>query len=207
MQVFLDDRPIEIERPTIAAALVAARDEAERAGRVIVEIKADGAPIDDALLDAPPDEPTGTGELRMVSAEPRSLVRVTLLEAADQLERLRAKQIGASELIQSGKTSEALGSLDEIVGTWGAVRQAVDTGATLLGFDLNALEVETGGGRVPATGPIDALARALDELRRTLSESDWSSLGDVLAYDLNDQIDQWGALLRSFADAIGAAEG
>lgn len=202
MRVYLDGEPLQSEPTTFAEALRGAVAAAESRGRIVVEATLDGQPVTDAMLDSPP-EGMLAGELRCTTAEPRSLVRVTLLDAADALETTRSLQQHSADLVQTGKTIDALPPLGEAVATWQAVRDAVERGATLLAIPLADVRIAVGGETFGPEELIAQLSDRLQELRRALAGEDWSAVGDVLAYDMAEQVDRWKALLTELAERAG----
>ncbi len=199
MQVFLDDSPLP-NQPTLAAALKAAADLAARSGRLIVEASLDGQTIPDAVLESPATAPAGN-LLRLVSVNPRLLVRLTLQDAADALDAAAADQRRCADLIQSGKVDESLAPLTTAVETWQVVREAVEKGAAILHMPLDTL---TSGTADPDRLPdlITALTSRLEEIKRSLTAQDWSGLADVMAYDMAEQAQRWKELLIGLAAAI-----
>ena len=196
MRAFLDDVELSPERGTVAGAIEAGRVQAEGAGRVVIEVLADGASLSGAALEAPSDEAGAVAEVRMVSADPAALVRETLLDTADALEASRAEHASAAEAIQSGEGGAALRSVGELLEVWQAARRAIDQGSALLGVDL------TGGGE-PARGLIDGLAAELEALRVAVTTQDWSTVADVVGYDLEPRAEAWVTLLREAAGRVG----
>jgi hypothetical protein len=201
MDVYLDDRPLK-PQTTLAAALRSGVDEAARSGRVIVEVMLDGEAMADSLLDDPPEEPVGT-EVRLTSVEPRALVRVTLLDAAEALEKAAKDQGKSAELIQIGKIEEGMAPLSAALETWQVVREAVEKAAGLVHLPLEEMEFP-GGARGPdrLLELIAGLTRKLEEVKRTLGVQDWSGLADVLAYDLTEEAQRWTAMLRALAEGL-----
>lgn len=201
MRVTLDDRPLP-DQPTLAAALKLATEHAQKAGRIVVEAYLDGAAVPDSVLASPLLAPGGS-DLRLVSVNPKTLVRVTLADAADALDAAAEDQRHSAELIQSGKLDESLRPLSTAIQTWQAVRDAVEKGAQVLELPLDTIAAP---GADAATLPalIADLTARLEEVRRALAAQDWSGLADVLAYDLADQAERWKALLSSLAATIKA---
>jgi hypothetical protein len=203
MNVLLDGRPLHLPEPrTLASAIRIASAEAEQRGRVVVEVQIDGAPAPDELLEDPPEAPVGS-EVRLMSVEPRSLVRVTLMDAVDALEAARERQGRSAELIQIGKLDEALAPLSEAIETWQTVRDAVEKSAAMLGMDLRELGAAEGDSSIDEL--VATLAARLNEIRRTLAGEDWSALADVLAYDMGEQTDRWKTALAAAADGLRPA--
>ncbi len=205
MHVLLDGEEIRIEKPTIAAALEAAKRAAEGRKRVVIEASMDGKPIADAWLECPPCEPRPGAEIRFVSADPLSLVRVTFLEIAEELKGAIGHQEAAAKAVQTGRLDEAMPRVSAALGVWQNVREGVINGATLLGMDLGTMPARTpGGGAEETVGQhIESLAKALGELKRAIGASDWPGVADVLAYDLGDQAKSWQVVMNALADEVG----
>lgn len=198
MRVYLDDHEMGVAASSLAEALRAAVAAAGARGRVIIELKADGSPVGDDDL-ARADEPTSFQELRLVSADAKKLVRVSLLDAADTLEAAKRHQNRAAELIQSGELQPALDELREALSIWQLVRGAVDKGAELLSLRLDELVLEDGTRVGDHTG---GLKSSLALVKESLERQDWPALSDALAYDMGGRVVTWQGLLRSLADSI-----
>lgn len=205
MHVLLDGEEIKVERPTIAAALEAAKREAERRKRVVIEASMDGSPIADAWLESPPTEPRPGAEVRFVSADPLSLVRVTFLEIAEELRSAISHQEAAAAAVQTGRLDEAMPRVSAALGVWQNVREGVLNGASLLGMDLGVMQAPATAGQAGQTvgEHIDGLAKALTELKRAIGAADWPGVADVLAYDLGDQAKRWQVVMNALADEVG----
>jgi hypothetical protein len=202
MQVLLDGEIIVVNRATLAAALEAGRAAAERRRRVVVEARLDGRPLSNEELASPPREELGHdgAVIEFVSAEPRALVRVTLLELVPMLDEARQRQEQAAASITAGKLQEGLEKLGSAFEVWNAVQRAVSDGIELLGMDAGQVEVLIDGESVAVEGYIQGLSSALSEVKRALKAQDLSGLTDVLLYDLRDQAERWQELLRALAE-------
>jgi hypothetical protein len=200
VRAYLDDQPLAIERPTLAAALSAAVAQAGSRGRIVVEAITGGARIPDETLQAPPEDELA-GDVRFVSVEPRALVRVTLMDAADALDQAKANQLACARLIQSGEVEQSLEPLGRAIETWRAVRDALERSTETLG---DRPESTTGPG--PGVDELAALVQSLwtrlEEVRRSLSAQDWSALADALSYEMSDQVEQWKTTLRTMAENL-----
>lgn len=216
MQVFLDDQKLDVAAPpapTLARALAAARDLAERQGRVIVEATHDGMPIaTEHLEEASPTSGGSTsssvafhGEVRFVSAEPRSLVKVTWQDVAEALRRTEADQTKAAELLHMGKLEEAMEYLGASLGVWENVRQAVLNGAALVGLDLETVVIDQHHPDKPSmtvAERVGGLVEHLQNVKRAIQAQDWSSLADTLEYELCEESRLWQRVLTQMAGAI-----
>jgi hypothetical protein len=200
MKVLLDGQEIATERPTLAAAVDAARVAAGGRGRVIVEVAVDGRAVDDSELEDPRLRPDA--EVRLTSADPSMLVHVTLLEVADAIEAAAADQLEAARLIQIGRLDEAMSRLSAVLGAWEGVNRAVSHGAALLGLD--AAELCVGDPPAPISGAVAELSAQLAQIKRCLEHRDWVGLSDVLAYDMEDSPRRWRDLLTALAYDVRA---
>lgn len=206
MRVFLDDKPLDQAGASLATAIRAAGDAAERAGRVVIEVKFNGAPVDGPTLDHPPTTPAAdTDEVRFITTDPRALVATSLQDAADLLAGVRQAQRQAAAALHGAKYDDAMAGLSQSVEAWDTVRRVVDGSAALLRLDLSAVRTPDGtpgGTPRPVTESIAALAALLDRLRSALATQDWSALGDVLEFDLDEQAERWDTVLRSLAGFV-----
>lgn len=201
MQVLLDDQPLPIDRPTLAAALRTAQEAARLRGRIIVEAFADGTQISDELLSRPSDEPVNINKLAMRSAEPRALVSFTLIDAAEALTHVAEDHDRVGRDIQAGKTEQALGKLGESIATWQAVCDILNKGATLLHLDLDAVTLPDGD-PTPLSGRFTSMLERLGSIRTALETQDFSALSDILLYDMAPLARQWSETLRLIAEMV-----
>lgn len=203
MRVYLDEKPLAVPGDSLATAIRAAGDEAERAGRVVIEVKLDGRLLDDAALDAAPTVNVATAsEVRFTSTDPGALAHSSLMDAADLLEGVRPEQRAAAAAMAAGDFETAMAGLGRSIEVWDTVRRVVDGTAALLRWNLAEVMVPDatpGGAPVAAAALIDRLAALLDRVRAALSGQDWSALGDALEFDLDGEAETWGQALRGLA--------
>ncbi len=202
MQLWIDD--IEIESPdSLEAAFEIAREQTEKNGRLIIDILADGQPIKDELIDDMPNDSAGISQLRMSTTDARSFIIDILKSAQESLQITEADQQSATELIHAGNFKDAIATLSAIIEGWHAVREVIDQTADLSDLDVNTLSiVDAKGNTTNGEQCIESLTKALEELRSSIQQQDWSSLADAIEYDLNDQINLWNALLNTMIENI-----
>lgn len=203
LRVYIDDQEVQPPLPTLRAAIDEARQRAENAGRLVIEVHADGAPISNELLTSPPDDTASVDELRFVTTEPGPFIRVTLLDAADSLRQVKADQDKAAEALQAGNIDHAFVALQGVLNGWAIVREVVEKSGTLAGFDPAEVRLPSGE---PGKVLIDGLAGRLGELRDSLSNQDWSGLSDLLAYELDGHCERWAQFLQALADKAHPAD-
>lgn len=200
MQVFLDNEPLSVNRPTLKSAFGAAIDLAQGRGRVIVEVVADGRPVAGPLLADPPDDPLEGDELRFTSVEPWSMVYEIMHESAEALESASEHQRRASEHILDAKLDEAREDIEAAMGVWQQVITAIQRSGQLLDIDIESLKV--GDPPIALGERVKGLARLLTTLTQGVKGEDWSSIGDLLAYELEEESENWREIVVSLAKAV-----
>lgn len=203
MKVIVDSLVLTDAAGSVADALSAARLDAQRRGRVVVEAILDGQTLPDGALSDPSSALSPAKELRFVTADPAELVGSTLRGVASLIGDLKADQSAAASMLMEGKVSEAMDRLHSALRAWQTIRDAVMDGTTLLGLKTEAISVP---GKDATEGPLSerirSLADCLHEVKRSIGAEDWSGLSDVLGYDMQDQADVWEASLSGLADKV-----
>lgn len=200
MKVFLDGEELAIEQLTLKGALSAGLCVCEERGRIIVEVWADDALAPEADLAEPPETSPYAEEIRLISAEPRSLVRTVLLDVSEALSFTRQTQRQAADHLQVGENVAALNEIGDALRTWETVRRAVEEGCALLKApgDLSQESLLN-------AALICDLVEKLTALKEALTNEDWPLLADLLAYDLDEHIERWQDELRRMSDVIAAS--
>lgn len=183
MRVYLDGKLIDDSGSTLDRAIEAAR--AHAGTRMLVQALADGKPVPAADLDSPPPLSPYASELAFASADPSGLLSDVMHDAADLLEEVKARQRATAELLQAGKVDEAVAGIGEILETWRTVKEAI-----VLSLRAEGTHRYHGGSQEELSPTIEGLASALGEIKRAMSAQDWASLGDCLAYEMQDHAER-----------------
>lgn len=200
MNVFLDGERVPGAHTDLATAMSASRSIAESRGRILIEVKADGKAIPDSILESPAAAShTSYNELHFQTAEPRQLVRTTLLGAVDLLEDIRAGQSAAAEFFQTGDSGQAFEHLQNVLTNWQIVQSVVTSGSQLLHLSLTDPSL---GGGVSFDQLGASLSKEMTAVRSSLAAQDHSAVADSLAFDLSKNVDAWIAGLRAMAAKI-----
>lgn len=202
MTVFLDDQPLAVARPTLAAVIDAGRLAAQARGRVVIEVQRDGRSVDGSELDNPPETPEPGAEFRLLTAEPHALVRTTFMDVADMLPPAADLLARAAVGLQTGRIQDACADLAEAVNTFETVRAVIQQGPGLLGVGADELLAPAGGS--PVSEQVTVLTSHLEALKTALAAQDWSTLADVLEGDLSDDARAWAEILGRLAEAVRA---
>lgn len=196
MQIWIDNTHIS-EAQDINHAIDQARIHAESNGRLIVDILVDGQPAPDEFYGETPETLGPIQELRFTTADTQSMVNESIETAIDSIELLKADQAQGAQQIRSGELGDAMESLRAVLEGWQAIRDMADQIAQITNIDIRTLQV----GGEPGSQIIESLSTALSEVRETLQNEDWSSLGDVIEYDLEALATKWSALLNALIES------
>lgn len=199
MRIYLDDELIDDTGTTLGKALEAASTKAGE--RLLIGVVADGEPVSDEQLADPPLTEPFAGELRFTSADPVSLVRVTLLEAADQLAASKEKQAAIAQQIQLGELSRAMPELSGVLDVWQQVEQCITLARQVNGIELGHVNGEDTFEQLASD-----LTTRLGEIRDAINARDLAGLADILAYDMDSQADAWTSVLRDLAEGCRASK-
>jgi hypothetical protein len=209
MKAFLDDQPIELASASLADAVRRGAAMAEIKGRIVIQAEADGAAISDERLASLPDDSGGVSELRMRTADPSSMVRVALMDAAEMLDRVGTHQEAGAKRLHAGDIGGAMEEVSAAVGVWQLVRDVFEKSCAVLRLDPEQMELavhERSGGpdlrSVRVSEKTAELAATLGRLKESLEAQDWSALADTLEYDLGEQAKDWVTLLRLLSDQL-----
>jgi len=203
MSVFVDDQPTALAEPTLDALLAAARQHLDGSGRVVVEVMIEGEALSGEALEQPEQVTTEGKEVRLYTADPRRLAVETLGQVRARLEDAGQIHEDAAEHLQQDQPKEGMQKVAQVVEIWMQTQQAVQHSATLLGFDLDSLEVEG----VTMSELTNNLAEQLRGLKDMLNEGDTVALADALAYEWPETVQRWTALVQALIDRIEARPG
>lgn len=197
MQIWIDNTQLN-DAPDLNAALDLAREHSESAGRLIVDILVDGQPAPDSIFEEDPKAHASISEMRFTTADIKALIVESAQTAIDSIQLLKSDQDAGVGQIRSGEIADSMETMRSIMEGWQAVRDIVDQIAQLADIDIPGLTVGTDTG----AQIVQSLSDALSEVRETLQMEDWSSLGDVIEYDLSEQAAKWSSLLGALIQRV-----
>jgi len=198
MTVYLDDQKVQLEGSNLGAVLVAAKNDLDPAGRIVVEVQLDGQSLIGDDLANKQDHAVEGCELRLYSADPKQLGIAALEQVRAALDEAREHQSQAAELLQQDRSADAMEGITEAFDIWRHVQQAVMQSAALVGLSLEELEFE---GK-PFADLTEALITQLKDLREVLESHDMVALADVLAYEWPQTVDAWQAMIGKIVSSI-----
>lgn len=192
MNIWIDEHQIT-DAPDLDTALEQARVHAESQGRLIVDILVDGEPATDAFFDEDSASLPPINELRFTTANTTDMVNETLQTTVESIELLKADQAAGVQQLREGNIADSMESMRAIMEGWQAIRDIVDQIAQITNIDIFKLQA----GDKTGSELVESLSKSLAEVRETLNTEDWSSLGDIIEYDLTELADQWSTLLEA----------
>lgn len=204
MNVLLDDTPIEVEAPTLAAAMSAGVEIAQRTGRAVIEVLVDGQVVrGDSLVDAS-TSPIPGSRVELFTADPVQLVSQSLLDASAALESTRSAHSDIASRLQAGSdTAQALNDLSGTLSVWQGVQDVLVRGYALLGRDPASLELPDDLAEGRDVGAlVTELGTRLREVRRSLEDHDLAALADTIGYELEPLAGVWAGVLGHAAAAV-----
>jgi hypothetical protein len=197
MQIWIDSTQLA-DSSSIEEAFELARKHAEETGRLIIDIQADGQPIDDSLLDNPPTDSAGIEEIRLTTTDFNAFLTETVESAKEALALTQEDQNTAADLLRSGELEQAMTTIGAVLAGWQAVRDVFAQTAALADIDVDTITADSKTGSQCA----ESLSVALKEVRSALETQDWSSLGDAIDCDLDDQATLWNLLLDNTIERV-----
>lgn len=193
MRVLLDGRPIRVEGSSLGTALEAIARAST--GRLVVDLRADGEPVPSVHLSNPPATDPYAQELHATTTDVQSAMTDALLAAAEALERADSLHGSAAVLLQQGRVPDALRDLSQALNTWEEVRRTIELTSDPRDAGGSAFAV----GPEPVADVLASLSIRLSEIRSSMRSRDWSTLADVLAYDMPPESARCGRWLRHAA--------
>lgn len=203
MNVLLDDSPIDVEAPTLAAAMAAGVELAQGRGRAVIEVLVDGQAVrGDDLVDAS-TRPIPGARVELFTADPVELVSQSLRDASAALEASRAAHSEIAGRLQAGTdTAEALSDLSGTLSVWQGVQDVLARGYALLGMDPSGLDLSALGAGKDVGTLLTELGERLREVRRSLEDHDLAALADTIGYELEPLAGVWASVLGHAAAAV-----
>jgi hypothetical protein len=184
MKVYLDGTPLTDPGETLGQVLDAARGSAGE--RLIVEVLADGTPVPAEHIRTPPPDAPYASEMHLTTADPGMMLRFTMQEVADALDRSAAAHEQTAELLQQGDTVNAMQHMGALLEVWGQLTHTV-----------NIVRELTEGSDIAPDAEVAQLNTHLQQLKEALTSEDLSGLADVLAYDMPPLAQAWATRLRT----------
>jgi hypothetical protein len=202
MPVTVDDSPLRAEElglRTVGQVLA----HLQREKRLVVHVLIDGLEPDLRRLGDVRKSPLKDHHVFIETADPREMAMDVLKQVESQLGEADRIKNEAAKLLQSNQNVRAMEKLSGCLTTWQHAQESLLSTARLLKIDLDQILI---GGR-PLTELVVQFAEQLKQIRTSLENRDFVTLGDVLIYETEQTSSQWRLALEELRRMIGAGPG
>ncbi|MGD0140757.1 MAG: hypothetical protein ABSD28_17965 [Tepidisphaeraceae bacterium] len=202
MPVTVDDSPLRAEElglRTVGQVLA----HLQREKRLVVHVLIDGLEPDLRRLGDVRKSPLKDHHVFIETADPREMAMDVLKQVESQLGEADRIKSEAAKLLQSNQNVRAMEKLSGCLTTWQHAQESLLSTARLLKIDLDQILI---GGR-PLTELVVQFAEQLKQIRTSLENRDFVTLGDVLIYETEQTSSQWRLALEELRRMIGAGPG
>ena len=186
MSVIIDREPLavrELGLQTVGQVLAhVARD-----NRLVVQVLIDGQEPDIEQIGSVRSTPIDGRTIFIETANSGELAKSVLDEVVSQLTAAERSKQQAADLLQQNQTSKALCELGVCIRTWQHAQQCIEKVLELLRVDPGNVIVA----KVPLAQCLENFSFQLRQIKSSLEQRDFVSLGDTLQYETSDTTQSW----------------
>ena len=197
MSVTVDHRPLAAENlglKTLGQVLA----HLQKDNRLVVHVLIDGEEPDLDHLPAVKQSPVSGHTVFIETADPRQMAIEVLDEveaALDEADRLKNE---SADLLQRNQNAPAMEKLAGCFTTWQHAQESVLKTAQLLRIDLAHIRA----GNVTMQALFEEFSRQLKQIRVSLENRDFVTLGDLLLYETTETSAQWRSAIVAMKATI-----
>jgi hypothetical protein len=197
MSVTVDHRPLAAENlglKTLGQVLA----HLQKDNRLVVHVLIDGEEPDLDHLPQMKQKPVSGHTVFIETADPRQMALEVLDEvgaALDEADRLKTE---AADLLQRNQNAPAMEKLAGCFTTWQHAQESVLKTAQLLRIDLAKVRA----GETTMQQLFEEFSRQLRQIRTSLENRDFVTLGDLLLYETTETSAQWRSAIAAMKTAI-----
>jgi hypothetical protein len=197
MSVTIDHEALPVESlglKTVGQVLAhVARD-----NRLVVNLLIDGAEPDLREMSRVRSAPLTNHTVFIETAEPREMADEVLTEVESQLSEADAASAEAVTLLQQNQTAQAMQKLSGCFTIWHHAQESIDKVAQLIRLDLDLVKV----GAQTLADVLREFGDQLRQVRGSLENRDYVTLGDVLTYETPATLAKWRQAIGSIRRAV-----
>lgn len=204
MPVTVDHSPLRAEElglRTVGQVLA----HLKREKRLVVHVLIDGREPDLGRLTDVRKSPLKDHQVFIETADPNEMALDVLNQVEAQLGEADRIKSEAAKLLQSNQNVRAMEKLSGCLTTWQHAQESLLGTARLLNISLDHITV---GGK-PLTDLVTEFAEQLKQIKSSLENRDFVTLGDLLIYETTQTSAQWrqalSTLRKMIADKTGVA--
>jgi hypothetical protein len=198
MPVTVDHSPLlaeELGLRTIGQVL----SHLQRESRLVVHVLIDGMEPDLKHLADVRKSPLNGHHVFIETADAREMALDILQQVESQLGEADRIKNEAAKLLQGNQHSKAMEKLSGCLSIWHHAQESLSGTARLLKINLDEVSV---AGR-PLTELISQFGEQLKQIRASLENRDFVTLGDVLIYETEQTSIEWREALKAMRQVIG----
>lgn len=186
-------------RTTVGEVIGGLRDRMTRSGRLVIGIRADGRDVPQNELDAVlRADVRSFRRLDLASVDARSTVVETLRQAAEACVECDQARPIIADLLNEGRTQEAMEHLGECLAAWSSTADAMTKSAGLFAIDLAEIRINSG----PLPDWLETVVGQLRQLRDALENGDLVLTADILRYEMDESLTGWDHAVRAVMNRI-----
>jgi hypothetical protein len=164
----------------------------QRERRLVVHVLIDGREPDLGKLGDVRKSPIKDHHVFIETADPREMAMDILKQVEAELSEADRIKSEAAKLLQNNQNTRAMEKLSGCLTTWQHVQESLQGTARLLKIDLEKITLMKG----PLTGLIVRFSEQLKQIRASLENRDFVTLGDVLTYEISSTSAEWREALE-----------
>ncbi len=169
-----------------------------RDNRLVVQMLIDGQEPDISRIGSVRATPIDGRTIFIETANSAELAITVLDEVTTQLNEAEQSKQAAAELLQQGQTTNALSQLGISLRAWQDAQQCVVKVLELLRID--AADVVVAG--QPLENCLQNFSLQLRDIKRSLEQRDFVSLGDTLLYETADTTQSWLSCIEAVRQLV-----
>ncbi len=175
----------------------------KRENRLVVHVLIDGHEPDLGKLTDVRRSALKDHQIFIETADPREMALDVLQQVEVQLGEADRIKSEAAKLLQSNQNVRAMEKLSGCLTTWQHAQESVLGTARLLNIDLEQVRV----GDRTLTELVLEFAEQLKQIKSSLENRDFVTLGDLLIYETTQTSADWRAALYAMRKVIGVKAG
>jgi hypothetical protein len=197
MSVTVDHRPLATENlglKTLGQVLA----HLQKDNRLVVHVLIDGEEPDLDHLPQVKQKPVSGHTVFIETADPRQMALEVLDEVSHALDEADRLKTEAADLIQRNQNAPAMEKLAGCFTTWQHAQESVLKTAQLLRIDLAKVRA----GEISMHQLFEEFSRQLKQIRTSLENRDFVTLGDLLLYETTQTSAQWRGAIVAMKNTI-----
>lgn len=199
MPVTVDNAPLDTARLGLQS-IGDVLDHVQAQGRVTVNVTLDGQSPDIGDLDSLRALPAEASVLIIETADPREIALDALSGMENALSLTDELHQQAADLLQRNEIQPAMRCLGGCLTTWQQAQQCITQCAALLKIDLDELQADD----QPLIEIVNRFTEQLRAIREALENQDYTTLSDILTYELSETGAAWRSAITALSTDIAA---